>query len=177
MSGGYSFDQSESAHAETAHHPLPPPPSTAIVVFQSQSTPVTDPAYQQEQRLRTSRVSTFAHVTGVTQAALAKMANDADHRHLQRDLDHAERMSRLQADTADARAARQSLPEGQPRIYGEYIDHQYDAEHSESFAASRPVVLLVVFGTLIAALMPLILALVAVPVALAIIFAIAAHNG
>ena len=37
------------------------------------------------------------------------------------------------------------------------------------------LVLLIVFGSLVAALPPLLLALVAVPVALAIIYAIAAH--
>ena len=68
---------------------------------------------------------------------------------------------------------------GSPAIYAEFTSiTQQDAEHAEMFALPVALlVLLIVFGSLLAALMPLILALVAVPVAMAIIFPIATHTG
>src|SRR5262249_14968248 len=66
---------------------------------------------------------------------------------------------------------------GGPAVYADFTRlTQEDTERSE--AAALPIallVLLIVFGTLVAALLPLTLALVAVPVALAIVYAIALH--
>jgi RND superfamily putative drug exporter len=67
---------------------------------------------------------------------------------------------------------------GSPETFLEY-NHitQQDVESAERISLPIAlVVLLIVFGTLIAGLMPLMLALVAVPVALAVIYAIAVHT-
>ena len=67
---------------------------------------------------------------------------------------------------------------GGPAIYREFTEIT-DSETRGAEEKALPialVVLLIVFGTLVAAFMPLMLAVVAVPVALAIIYAIAAHT-
>src|SRR5690348_15213377 len=67
--GGYSFKESESIRVENLltsklHQPL----TQALVVFQSTSTVVSDPAYQQEVRDFMSRARSFPNVTQVTQS-------------------------------------------------------------------------------------------------------------
>src|SRR5690242_3310848 len=67
---------------------------------------------------------------------------------------------------------------GSPAIYAEFTQlSQQSAEHAEAFALPVALlVLLIVFGSLFSAVTPLLLALVVVPVAMAIIFPIAEHN-
>jgi len=180
QSGGYSFDQSESAHADNTLTALfHQPPSMAIVVFQSQSTPVSDPAYQQELSAFTSRVSTFAHVTGVTQGGVGKdglttqisVAFDEDG-------STAQQLMPAFRELLPTSGPAKVYLSGGPETYREYSQiTQSDVERSERLSLPIAlIVLLAVFGTLIAAFMPLMLAVVAVPVALAIIYAIAAQT-
>jgi len=66
--GGYSFKGSESTRVDTLltdklHQPL----AQALVVFQSTSTPASDPAYQQEVNNFMNRARSFPQVTQVTQ--------------------------------------------------------------------------------------------------------------
>jgi putative drug exporter of the RND superfamily len=182
QSGGYSFDGSEAAHANDAMtKALGQSPAQALVVFQSNGTPVGDPTYQQEVADFLARARTFAHVTDVTQGGTGKdgyttfvvVGFDEDNSHAQQAMP-AFRQLLPALGSGPARA----YLTGSPETFLEY-NHitQQDVESAERVSLPIAlVVLLIVFGTLIAGLMPLMLALVAVPVALAVIYAIAVHT-
>ncbi len=152
QSGGYSFDQSESAAADNTLTKLfHQPPSAAIVVFQSQNTSVSDAAYQQELSGFISRARTFSHVTSVTPGGVGK-----DGRTTQVTVAFNEDGSTAQQLMP---AFRELLPttgpakvylSGGPETYREYSQiTQSDVERSER--VSLPIaliVLLAVFGTL-----------------------------
>ncbi|HLX40536.1 MAG TPA: MMPL family transporter, partial [Ktedonobacteraceae bacterium] len=71
--GGYSLSSSESAHVNTIiTDKLHQPPSSAMVVFQSSNTPVTDAAYQQEVNAFIARAQHFTDVSGVIQGGVGK---------------------------------------------------------------------------------------------------------
>jgi RND superfamily putative drug exporter len=180
QSGGYSFDQSEAAHAnDTLTALLHQPPSSSVVVFQSQTTPVSDPAYQQELSDFMSRARGFAHVTSVTQGGVGR-----DGMTTQVTVGFDEDNSTAQKEIPAFRALlptdgpAKTYLTGGPETYLEYSHiTQTDVEHAETVSLPIAlVVLLIVFGTLVAGFMPLMLALVAVPVALGVIYAIAAHT-
>src|SRR5579859_779333 len=68
--GGYSYDASESSHVDTIiSTKLPRPASQLLVIFQSDHTATSDPAYQQEVNAFVSRVRTYHYATGVTSSS------------------------------------------------------------------------------------------------------------
>ncbi|HLL78075.1 MAG TPA: MMPL family transporter [Ktedonobacteraceae bacterium] len=181
-SGGYSYTSSESSKVDSIiTNTLKPAPTQYLVVFQSASSSVSDSAYRQEVSNFVSRARGFPGVTGIQQSGAG--------------LDGRTMYVTVSLSTPEGTAAkhvndfRALLPSGTAaspaQVYltgGPAIDNafnrltQSDVEHAE--LAALPVallVLLIVFGTLVAATMPLLLALVAVPITLALIYAIGLH--
>ncbi|HEX6800353.1 MAG TPA: MMPL family transporter [Ktedonobacterales bacterium] len=181
-SGGYSTSGSESAQVQTVlQDTLKRTGTAAVVVFQSSGTPVADPGYQAELAAFEARARAFPHVSSVTDGGVGQDGNTT---YLVVGLDESESAAQqampafeeLLPSSGDgpARAYLTGAPETQ-RQFSSIVQH--DVEHAE--LVSLPialVVLLIVFGTLVAALMPLLLAVVAVPVALAAIYGVAAHT-
>ena len=184
--GGYSYNKSESARAETLiQTKLPPTPTQLLVIFQSTSTPVSDPAYRREVTSFMSRARPFSNVTGVSQSGTGQDGRTT----------YVTVSFNVKSGTVEDRldAFRKLLPGGstvgpaagpaQAYLTGDApLSHDFsqittqDTEHAEFFALPIALlVLLVVFGSLIAAAMPILLAIVAIPVTLAIIYAIGQH--
>src|SRR5438876_1185412 len=177
--GGYSFQNSESIRVDNLltsklHQPL----TQALVVFQSMSTAVSDPAYQQEVQDFMAKAHTFPNVTQVTQGGTGQ-----DGRTAYVTINFNQTEDKVETKMADfhkllpTSGPAKAYLTGDPAIFREITTAtQQDVEHAE--IAALPIallVLLVVFGTLIAAAMPILLAVVAVAVALAVIYAIALH--
>ena len=181
-SGGYSTAGSESAQVQTAlQQTLRRTGSAAVVVFQSGDTLVTDPSYQDELTAFEARARAFPHVSSVTDGGVGQdgrttyliVGLDASDSAAQQAMPAFEKLLPA-AGEGPARAYLTGGPEAQ-RQFSSIVQH--DVEHAELISLPIAlVVLLIVFGTLIAALMPLLLALVAVPVALATIYAVGAHT-
>ena len=181
-SGGYSAAGSESAQVQTVlQNTLKRTGTAAVVVFQSRGTPVADPSYQAELAAFETRARAFPHVSSVTNGGVGQDGNTT---YLVVGLDESDSAAqqampafeKLLPGSGDgpARAYLTGAPETQ-RQFSSIVQH--DVEHAE--LVSLPialVVLVIVFGTLVAALMPLLLAVVAVPVALAAIYGVAAHT-
>jgi RND superfamily putative drug exporter len=178
--GGYSFGGSESTRVATAlsntlHQPL----SQVIAVFQSAATPVGDPAYRDEVDTFIGQLYNFPHLTNVsvqspgkdgrtTSVVMSFNTNDSE---MQRYVPQMRALLPRVSATSPARA----YLTGAPATFADFntISEQ-DIQRAESYSLPIAlVVLLFVFGSLVAASMPLALALVAVPVALAIIHGIA----
>ncbi len=180
--GGYSFKDSESIRVDNLltsklHQPL----TQALIVFQSTNTAVNDPAYQQEVQNFMSRARSFPNVTQVTQSGTGQDGRTTfvtvNFNQTEDKVEsQVEDFHKLLPSGAAASPAKVYLS-GDPAIFREITTTtQQDVEQAE--IAALPIallVLLVVFGTLIAAAMPILLAVVAVPVALAVIYAIALH--
>lgn len=180
--GGYSIKDSESSRVDVImSSKLHQSGSQLLVVFQSLHTAVSDPAYQQEVNAFVSRVQTLAHVAGVNTAengrdgrtALIVLTYNTDSDYIKAHLSEIRQLLPVQN---AANPAQGYLTGGPP------IDHEFsqitsqDIEHAELFALPISLlVLLLVFNSLVAALMPIVLALVAVPTALAIIYVIGSH--
>ena len=181
--GGYSMSSSESVQVGNVMvDRLHAPPSTLLVAFHSDSVAVTDSSYQNQINAIAQKFRDYPHVTGVTAAGPGQ---DGHTTYLAVNFDKTSDYVETQVPDimkmlpsgSDAGPAQVYLT-GSPAIYAEFTSiTQQDAEHAEMFALPVALlVLLIVFGSLLAALTPLILALVAVPVAMAIIFPIATHN-
>jgi RND superfamily putative drug exporter len=181
--GGYSMSNSESVRVNnTLVDRLHAPPSTLLVVFHSDTTAVTDSAYQAQVSAVASKFRSYPHVTGVNDAGPGK---DGHTTYLavtfDKNTDYVETkvpdILNMLPSGSNAGPAQVYLT-GSPAIYAEFTAiTQKDAERAEVFALPVALlVLLIVFGSLLAALMPITLALVAVPVAMAIIYPIALHN-
>jgi len=177
--GGYSFQNSESIRVDNLltsklHQPL----TQALVVFQSTNTAVRDPAYQQEVQDLMAKARTFPNVTQVTQAGTGQ---DGRTTYVMVNFNQPEDKVETQVEDFQkllpTSGPAKAYLTGDPAIFRELTTTtQQDVEHAE--IAALPIallVLLVVFGTLIAATMPILLAVVALPVALAVIYAIALH--
>jgi RND superfamily putative drug exporter len=179
-SGGYSYDASEASHANnTLINKLHWPSSQALVVFQSASVPATDSQFQQEVNSFMGQAKAFSHVTGVTRGGVGR-----DGRTTYVVVSFNQDSSTMQQ---SMKSFRSLLPSsgpahayltGDPETFLEYNSiTQQDIEHAETVTLPIAlIVLLIVFGTLVAACMPLLLALVAVPVALALLYAVAVHT-
>jgi RND superfamily putative drug exporter len=181
-SGGYAYDGSESAKASQAiSRTLGEGGSSALVVFQSDATLASDPAYQQEVAAFVTRAQDFPHVVSVTPGGTGQ---DGRTTYIVVGFDQAGSIA--QRAMPDFHRLLPTAGDGPARAYltgGPEISHEYntivqgDVEKAEMFSLPIAlVVLLIVFGTLLAAVMPLVLALVAVPVALAVIYGIALHT-
>ena len=177
--GGYTFQNSESNRVDNLltsklHQPL----TQALVVFQSTNTPVSDPAYQKEVQDFMAKARTFPNVTQVTQAGTGQ---DGRTTYVMVNFNQTEDKVETQVEDfhklLPTSGPAKAYLTGDPAIFREITTiTQQDVEHAE--IAALPIallVLLVVFGTLIAAAMPILLALIAVPVALAVVYAIALH--
>ena len=180
-SGG-SAGNSESAQASALlKSKLHTPATQLLVVFQSATTPVTDPAYQQEVAGFINRARAFAQVSSVLSGGVGTdgrttyvvVSFTSDSTYVRQHLD----------------AFRALLPAGAaaPASYqltgDAVVDSdlsqitQQDTEQAEIVALPVAlIVLLIVFGSLVAASTPLVLGLVAVPVALALVYLIALHT-
>ena len=178
--GGYSFSGSESIHADNIiAAKLHTPPASVQVVFQSADTLVSAASYQQEVGDFIANAKTFPHVTGVYPSPTGQdgrttfvtltfnQGSDAVGKQLP--------------------ALRKLIPTDGPAtayITGgaavaasfNTITEQDTSRAEEAALPLALIVLIIVFGSLIAAALPLVLALVAVPTALAIIYAIALHT-
>ena len=177
--GGYSFQNSESTRVDNLltsklHQPL----TQALVVFQSTNTQVSDPAYQQQVQDFMAKARTFPNVTQVTQGGTGQ-----DGRTTYVTINFNQTEDKVETQVEDFQkllptsGPAKAYLTGDPAIFRAITTTtQQDVEHAE--IAALPIallVLLVVFGTLIAAAMPILLAIVAVPVALAVIYAVALH--
>jgi uncharacterized membrane protein YdfJ with MMPL/SSD domain len=181
--GGYNLNQSESvAVGNLIQQKFNLPQSSVLVVFQSADTPVSNPAYQSEVSGFMDRAQGFGHVTSVEQAGVG---NDGKTTYVTINFDQS--AGDVEPRIADLKTL---LPEGDnagpahvwvtggPAIYREFTEIT-DSETRGAEEKELPialVVLVIVFGTLVAAATPLLLALVAVPIALAIIYGIALHQ-
>jgi len=180
--GGYSFKDSESIRVDNLltsklHQPL----TQALVVFQSTNTAVSDPAYQQEVHNFMSRARSFPNVTQVTQGGTGQ-----DGRTTFVTVNFNQTEDKVESQVEDfhkllpsgtAASPAKAFLSGDPAIFREITTTtQQDVEQAEIVALPIALlVLLVVFGTLIAAALPILLAVVAVSVALGVIYAIALH--
>ena len=180
--GGYSYHNSESTRAENLiSEKLNQPAAQLLVVFQSVHTPVNDPSFQKEVNDFISRARSFAHVTAVSQGDIGQdgrttyvTVNFNIHSGTVEDrLDDFRKL--LPGGAAGGPA--QAYLTGNPPLDHDFTQiTQQDTERAEFFALPLALlVLFVVFGTLVAAATPILLAVVAVPVTLAVIYAIGQH--
>ena len=179
---GYSYDNSESAKVDTIiSNTLKQPPSQFLVVFQSDSTPVSDPAYRGEVNAFINRARAYPQVTAIQQSGAG-----LDGRTIYVTVSLSTPADYMSKHVDDFRAILPSGSAASPaHVYlsgGPAIDaafsHITESDVQQAELAALPialVVLLIVFGTLVAATMPLLLAILAVPVSLAVIYAIALH--
>jgi RND superfamily putative drug exporter len=180
--GGYSSKDSESARASTLiQEKLPRPSTQLLVIFQSATTAVSDPLYQKEVNDFVSRARSFSHVTGVIQSGTGLDGRTT----------YVTVNFNTGADTVEGQLNdfRTLLPAGSTAgpahayLTGEApFNHDFsqitvqDTERAEYFALPLALlVLLVVFGTLVGAAMPILLAIVAVSTTMAVIYAIGLH--
>jgi putative drug exporter of the RND superfamily len=182
-SGGYSFSGSESVQVgniliDTLHQA----PSQAIVVFQSSTTQVSDPAYQQEIQAFTARLKGFPDVRDITPGTVGQdgrttfvlIGFTADYDVMQ------QHMAALRSllPTGNQASPAQAKLTGQLPVTDEMNTvTQNDAERADAEVFPLALlVLLVVFGTFTAAILPLILAGLSIVIALAMIYPLAVHT-
>ncbi|HEU5349833.1 MAG TPA: MMPL family transporter [Ktedonobacterales bacterium] len=158
------------------------PRSQLAVVFQSSDVPAADPAYQHEIRDFISRAQAFPHVTSATaggvgtdgHTAVVFVNFDTDTNYVQQ---HLADFRKLVPGSGTADQVQVHVT-GLPALN----DALNQVTGQDTRNSLRPalllalVILLMVFGTLTAASMPLLLGLVAVPVALATLYGIAVHE-
>ena len=183
QSGGYHYSGSESTSVSNIiSSKLHPTPTQLLVVFQSANTSINAPDYRQEINNFINKVRAFPHVSGVAQAGpgqdgrttFVTVTFTVNSSAVKDQLDDFKKL--LPGGTSAIPA--HAYVTGDPAISKDFSQiTQSDTERAEFFALPIALlVLLVVFGTLLAALTPLVLAMVAVPVALAVIYAIALHT-
>ncbi len=178
-SGGYTFSGSESireANLEVSalHHPS----GQLDVVFHSTTTLASDPSFQSEIQAFDSRARSFAGVTGIVNGGVGQ-----DGKTVLRIVNFDVSAAALENDVGAFTAL---LPPAQPAkgyvtgdtaVFQAFNDvAQQDIEKAD--AAALPialVVLLFVFGSLVAGSLPIVLAIVTLPVALAEVYLIAQH--
>ena len=175
--GNVSSSGSESAQVEqllkTRFHRTS---SQVLVVFQSASTPVSAPVYQQEINALASSLRARSEVQSVTTApagADGKTALLVVESRPGVDLPISELRALLVASRGPARV----YLTGGPAIDDEIVHTSLsDVEHADLLALPVALlILVVVFGTGVAACVPIILALVAVPLAFALLYPVALH--
>jgi RND superfamily putative drug exporter len=176
--GNVSSGGSESAQVEqvlkTRFHQTS---SQVLVVFQSASTPVSAPVYQQEINALASSLRARPEVQSVTTApagADGKTALLVVESRPGVDLPISELRSLLATSKGPARV----YLTGGPAVDDEIVHLSLsDVEHADLLALPVALLILViVFGTGVAACVPIILALIAVPLALALLYPVALHT-
>ncbi len=181
-SGGSNINSESAQASNLLKSRLHEPATQLLVVFQSSTVPVTDAAYQREVSDFTNRARTFPSVTSIVSGGVGK---DGHTTYLVVNFDASS--SYVRQHLSDFRALLPSGAAAGPAssiLTGDAVVDsdlskitQQDTEQAEIVALPVAlVILLIVFGSLIAALMPLLLAMVAVPVALALVYLIAVHT-
>ena len=181
--GGYSYSGSESVKADNIiSSKLKTPASTLVVVFQSSNGErPADANYALEVENFMARAQAFPHVTSVTQGSVGQdlattyVAVNFD-KNAPGAQDLMARFEPIVPRGADATPARAYITGG-PAIEAAFSQvTQQDTERAEMYGLPIAlIVLLIIFGSLVAAFLPLTLAAFAVPVALAAVYAIASH--
>jgi RND superfamily putative drug exporter len=178
---GYTIPNSESIQVSNILASTFRQPTTLVlVVFQSKSVPVTDPAYQQELKAFLSRMKTFPHVVSTTQGDVGRDTRSTFVA-LGFDQDQDTVASAIpelrQALASVATGPAEAFLTGEPAVNSEIqLDTAANTELAEIIALPATLlVLLLVFGTLVSAGLPLLLAGVAVVTTLATIYLIALH--
>ncbi|HEX9039189.1 MAG TPA: MMPL family transporter [Ktedonobacterales bacterium] len=181
--GGYSYSGSESVKADNLiASKLHTPASSLVVVFQaSDGSRVTDANYQIEIENFMARAQAFSHVTSVTQGGVGR---DLATTYVTVNFDkHApgaqtlvSQFEQIVPRGADATPARAYVT-GSPAVEAAFSQvTQQDTERAELYGLPIAlIVLLIIFGSLVAAFLPLTLAAFAVPVALAAVYGVASH--
>ena len=155
------------------------PPSTLTVVFHSATTNVSDPAYQQEFNTTLSTIRAFPHVTSVARGGVGQ---DGRTTYVNVGFDQDDNALRpsivafraLLPSGANAHPAQVYLT-GQLAVEDDLntISLQ-DVERTDSTVLPIALlILLIVFGTFSAAVLPLVLVIITLPLALAVIYPIA----
>ncbi len=179
---GYSFNGSESVKvnnvlANTLHQPK----ETLVVVFQSADTQVSDAAYQREVNTFVSAANAYPNVSNVVQGGIGQ---DQKTTYVTVNFDKSSASDQQLVNDfntivprgAQATPAQAYLTGAAPVSAAFNQLSQTGTEQAELKGLPVAlVVLLIVFGTLVAGLLPLLLAAFAVPVALGVIYAIAVH--
>ncbi|MDQ2907314.1 MAG: MMPL family transporter [Chloroflexota bacterium] len=178
--GGYFNITSESVDVEhILNQKLHQPLSDVVVAFQSATTLVGDPVYQQEIKNFASRAKGFPYATSVIVGGVGKdgrttyveVGFNHDPDFMQREMP----TFRTLLPSQNAANPAHAYLTGTPAIYDTLTRiTNTDVERADSIALPIALVgLLLVFATVVAAMMPLLLGVTAVSVALAIIYAVA----
>ncbi|HEX8727510.1 MAG TPA: MMPL family transporter [Ktedonobacterales bacterium] len=179
---GYSFSGSESARVNTIiSDKLHQPKASLVVVFQSAGAQVTDAAYQTEVKDFISAAKAYPHVTSVVSGGVGldqktTFVTVNFNQQVGSDAKFTSDFKQIVPQGADATPARAYLTGEAPVSAAFNSLSQTDTEQAE--LKGLPIalaVLLIVFGTVVAGLLPLMLAAFAVPVALGFIYVIASH--
>src|SRR5260370_10467486 len=182
-SGGFQVRGSECGKvSNTLSGKLYIPPSTITVVVHSATAHVSEPAYQHELNSTLSNIRAFHDVSSVTQGTVGQ---DGRTTYINVGFDKDD--TALQKDVGDFRARLESLANAHPAQV--YLTGQLaveddlttislqDVERADTTALPiAGLLLLVVFGTFSAAVLPLILAIITIPLALAVIYPIASAS-
>jgi RND superfamily putative drug exporter len=181
--GGFSAGSSESSRAAgLIARALRQPATRLLVVFQSSGATAADPDYQREVGGFVAAAGAQPHVIGVTPGGVGRdgrtmlvvVSFDQGSGYVQQ---HLAELRALVPSGADAGPARVYFTGDAPVTAAIRQITGQDTERAELAALPLALVVLVlVFGTLVAALMPLLLAMVAVPIALALIYVVALHT-
>jgi len=174
---GSESDRVDQLMASTLHQNN----SQVLVVFQATHVAVSDAQYQQEVQAFSNKAKTLAHVTNVVSggtgldghATFVVVTYDTAWNYVESHL------SDLRTILPQANASNPAQPylTGGP-VLDDAVSQITEQDVEAAELVALPIALLVlflVFRSLVAALMPILLALVAVPVALAVIYAIALH--
>src|SRR5579875_736296 len=180
--GDYSMQNSESSHVSTImSNTLHQNAAQLIVVFQASHMSIGNITYQQEVNSFVSKARMLAHITSVNtqtdsrdgRTAFVVLTYNTGSDYVESNLAAVRQILPLQNATNPAHA----YLTGGPAIDKEFSQiTSQDVEHAEFIALPISLlVLLLVFNSLIAALLPIVLAMVAVPSALAVIYFIGSH--
>lgn len=180
IAGGFTADGSEAAQvADVMGQQLHVSPWPLLVLFHAEQASVHDPAYQKQVSDFIQHAASFEHVVGVMPPVPGK---DGHTELVVVNMDHQVDAQLVQLLPAFHHLLSIAGP-AHGYITGTAVTYQsmaeisqQDVEHAELLVLPLSLLgLLLIFGTLCAALLPLLLTLVVLPVALAIIYGIAMH--
>ena len=179
---GYSTGGSESAKANTIiASTLHQPKTTLVVVFQSADAHVQDVSYQLEVNNFISAAKAYPHVSSVVAGGVGLDQKTTYvtvnfNQQVGSDAQFTNDFKTIVPQGADATPARAYLTGAAPVSATFNTLSQSDTEQAELKGLPIALVtLLIVFGSLVAGLLPLLLAAFAVPAALGIVYLIATH--
>jgi RND superfamily putative drug exporter len=181
--GGYSSSGSESVKVQNIlTSKFHAPASTVVVVFQSSNGErPTDADYQLEVENFIARAQTLGHVTSVQQGGVGQdQATTYVSINFDKSAPGAQQLTKNVQDIvpqgAEATPAKAYVTGGPPLDAAFSQVTQQDVERAEMYGLPIAlVVLLIIFGSLVAATLPLALAGFAVPVTLGVIYVVASH--